>query len=248
MPDPATYKTLEWDKVDERFYENGVDKCVLFPMDDNGAYGEGVAWSGVTKINENNSGAEVKDFYADNILYASVRTAEKPEGSIEAYTYPDAFAECDGSKEIYPGVRARGQTRKGFGLAYRSFVGNGSNNMPDNSYIIHLLYGLTVNPTEKAHDTINEDLDIEAMSWDYSGVPAPFTKLTNYKPVGSIEIDSRKFPAGAGGAKNSILERIENAIYGVSTVAASQGVDAVAGSASYLPTPDQIYDMLGEQG
>ncbi len=239
MPDPVTYKALEWDKVNERFYENGVDKCVLFPMNDDGTYGEGVAWSGVTKINENNSGAEVKDFYADNILYASVRTAEKPEGSIEAYTYPDEFAECDGSKELVTGsgVMARQQSRRGFGLAYRSFVGNGSNNMPDNSYIIRLMYGLTVNPTEKAHNTINEDLDIEAMSWDYSGVPALLSKRTGFKPMGTIEIDTRNVPS-------AVVAAIEKAIYGETTVAASQGVEAVAGSASYLPTPDQVYDLI----
>ena len=243
MADPVTYTKLEWDKVDERFYENGVDRAVLFPMGDNGTYGAGVAWSGITNITENNSGGEANDFYADNILYASVRTAEKPEGTIEAYMYPDEFAECDGSKELVAGsgVMARGQTRRSFGLAYRSFIGNGSDNFgadlshPEGHYIIHLLYGLSVTPTEKSHDTINEDLDIEPMSWDYSGVPMPFTKRSGFKPVGSIEIDTRKVDA-------TKVAKIEKAIYGETTDSTAN--PAVDGSASYLPTPDEIYTLL----
>lgn len=233
MPDP-TYTKLEWDKVGERFYEAGVDRVVLFPMKDDGTYDNGVAWSGVTNITEKPTGAEPNDFYADNILYASIRSAEKLEGTIESYTYPDKYAECDGSKELVAGtgVYAKQQKRRAFGLAYRSFIGNNDDNMPEDSYMLHLIYGATASPSERPHETINEDVDLEPLSWDFSCVPV---KKSGFKPISSFDIDVRKLTTEQ-------KDKIEKALYGVTTDATAS--PAEAGSAPYLPTPDQLADLL----
>lgn len=226
MPDSMK---LVWDKPGERFYDVGVDKPVLFPLKDDGTYDNGVAWNGMTNVTESPSGGDVNDYYANNKLYASLRSVEKPEGSIEAYTYPDEFAECDGSKELVAGsgVFARHQKRRPFGLSYRSFVGEGDN--MENAYIIHILYGLTVSPSERSHDTINEDPDLEPLSWDYSGMPVDMTKATGFRPMGAIEIDSRKVT----GTK---LTAIENALYGTDS------------TQSHILLPDDIYDILTSNG
>ena len=250
---PATFKKLEWDKADERFYEAGVDRVVLFPLKDDGTYDTGVAWSGVTNITEKPTGAEPNDFYADNLLYASIRSAEKLEGTIEAYTYPDEFAECDGSKELVTGtgVYAKQQKRRGFGLAYRSFIGNNDNNMPEDSYMLHIIYGATASPSERAHETINEDVDLEPLSWDFSCVPIkpdPEGKeLKAFKNLSSIDIDVRKLTTEQ-------KEAIEKKLYGETTVAAvaasgsTPAVEAVAGSASTMPTPMDLKSILTPSG
>ena len=201
-----TQYTVKWDQPGEKYYDQGVDRAVIYPMAANGTYESGAGWSGVTKISDNSDGGDVKDFYANNKLYASLRGTEKPTGNIEAYTYPDEFAECDGSKALVPGVGifAKQQKRKAFGLTYRSFIGEGDD--PEKYYVIHILYGLTVSPSERAHDTINEDPDLEALSWDYSGQPVD-AGIAGFRPMGEIEIDSRTTSA-------YVMSEIENTLYG----------------------------------
>ena len=237
----ATYTRLEWDKTGEKAYEAGVDRVVVYPMNDDGTYENGAAWNGVFNVTENPDGAEINKFYANNGVYASLVSVENPKGSIGAYTYPDKFAECDGSKELVAGsgVFARQQKRRPFGMTYRNFVGNDGKGAddPNADYILHILYALTVSPTERSHDTINEDPELEELSWDFEGIPAKLTRTTGFKPMGSIEIDSRTITSDK-------LTAIENLLYGVTTVAAGDNVEAVAGNAATLPTPDQIYDIL----
>ena len=227
---------LIWDESDKRYYENGVDHVVLYPMTYNTvtkkyAYGKGVAWNGVTNITENPEGAEPQDFYADNILYATLRSAEKTSGSITAYTYPDEFAACDGSKEIVTGsgIRFGQQMRQAFGLCYRTWAGNRDNNQ--DHYKLHILYGLTVSPSERSHDTINEDPELEELSWDFSGTPEEMDNaaLHGFRPVGSVEIDTAKLTSDK-------LQELEDHLYGTATTDA----------ALYLP--DGLYDLVTAAG
>lgn len=213
---------LEWDKTGERFYETGVEKGVLYPMV-SGAYPKGVAWNGLTAVNEKPTGAEPTALWADNTKYLNLISNEEFEAGIEAYTYPDEFKECDGSKEIAVGVSIGQQARKMFGLSYVTKIGNDVE-LSEHGYKIHLIYGATASPSEKGYSTINDSPDAITFSWDVSTTPV---NVAGYKPTASLEIDSTKVDA-------SKLAAFEKVLYGDGDTEAR------------LPLPDEIAEMFKE--
>lgn len=180
---------LEWDKVSEHLYETGVKKVALFPMESSGSYAKGVAWNGVTGITESPSGAEATDLYADDAKYLSMRSAEDLGGTIEAYTYPDEWEECNGSKSIAKGVTIGQQTRKAFGLAYTTTVGNDTDG-DAHGFKLHIIYNATASPSERAYATINDSPEAITFSWEFSTIPSDFGE--DYKKASGITIDSTK--------------------------------------------------------
>ncbi len=212
---------LVWDAIGEHFYETGVDRGVLYPQDASGTYPKGYAWNGLTNVSENPSGAEATDLYADNIKYLSMRSAEEFGATVEAYTYPDEFAECDGSAELVSGVHIGQQPRKTFGLSYRTVMGNDTE-LDNHGYKLHLIYGCTASPSEKAYQTINDSPEAITFSWEMTTVPV---NVTDHKPTASIVIDSTKVDK----AKLAALEAV---LYG------SDQEDA------RLPLPDEVKTLL----
>lgn len=194
---------LEWDKTGERLYETGVEQVAIFPTTLDGTYGAGAAWNGVTNITESPSGAEPTKLYADNRNYVTLMSAEELGVTIEAYTYPDEFAECDGSALIGNGVKISQQPRKPFGLVYKSRIGNDVE-LDNYGYKIHIIYGCLASPSEKAHGTINDSPEAANMSWELSTTPV---SVTDHRPTASVEIDSTTIDA-------SKLAEIEAALYG----------------------------------
>ncbi len=179
---------LVWDQTGERLYETGVKKGVLYPQASNGIYPKGVAWNGLTGVTESPSGAEATPLYADDIKYLNLMSTEELGGTIEAYTYPDEFAECDGSASIATGVYIGQQPRKAFGMSYVTTLGN---DVESNAYgyKIHLIYGALAAPSEKAYSTINDSPEAITFSWDFSTTPV---SVDGFKPTASIVIDSTK--------------------------------------------------------
>jgi hypothetical protein len=192
---------IQWHKVGEKIYETGVDRGVLYVQDANGAYPLGVAWNGLTGVSESPSGAEAEPKYADNIKYLNLVGAEEFGCTIKAFTYPDEFAECDGSKEIADGVMARQQTRKTFGFAYRTMLGNDVSGL-DLGYKLHLVYGCLAAPSAKDNATINETPEAMEFSWDVTTTPVV---VPGFKPSAKIEIDSTKVAAPDLAAFEAIL-------------------------------------------
>lgn len=178
---------LQWDKVGERLYETGLDHGVLYPMVD-GAYPKGVAWNGLTAINESPSGAEANPIYADNIKYLNLLSAEDFGATIEAYTYPQEFEECDGSAEVAPGVTIGQQARKMFGLSYRTKIGNDTDGQ-DHGYKLHCIYAAQASPTEKNRQTVNDSPEATSMSWELTTTPPD---IPGYKPAAHLQIDSTR--------------------------------------------------------
>lgn len=178
---------LVWDQSSERLYETGVDRGVLYPVTNN-AYGTGVAWNGLTAVNESPSGAEPSDIYADNTKYLTLRSAETFGATIEAYTYPDEFAECDGSATVATGITIGQQPRKSFGLCYRTLVGNDTDGQ-DHGYKLHLIYGCTASPSEKAYQTVNDSPEAITFSWEVSTTPV---NVKDHKPTAQLIVDSTK--------------------------------------------------------
>lgn len=179
---------IVWDNVGERYYETGVNKGVLYLMDSTGAYKNGVAWNGLTSITESPSGAESTALYADDIKYLNLVSAEEFSATIEAYTYPDEFAECDGSASLVEGVMIGQQVRKTFGLCYRTTMGN---DVQGNGYgyKLHLIYGCSAAPSEKAYSSINDSPEAITFSWEINTTPV---NVTGHKPTALITIDSTK--------------------------------------------------------
>ena len=191
-------KKIQWDKVGEHFYETGVDHGILYPMSANGqTYDKGVAWNGLTAVTESPEGAEVSAIYADNIKYLNLMSAEDFKATIEAYTYPEEFEQCDGSASLAAGVKIGQQARKAFGFCYRTKVGNDLN--PELGYKIHLIYGATAAPSERAYETVNDSPEAITFSWEISTIPV---EVTGFKPTAHIEIDSTKVDA----AKLALIE------------------------------------------
>ena len=213
---------LTWDKTGERLYETGVDHCALYLYDKTNGYKPGVAWSGVTSITETPSGADTTDLWADNIKYASLRATETFEASIEAYMYPDEWLQCDGQAELVPGVNLGQQTRKTFGLAYRTKIG--TNEDSEAGYKLHIIYGATASPSERAYSSVNDSPEAITFSWDLSTTPV---SVTGAKDVSNIIIDSTKVDAEK-------MKKLENALYGTS----EEGGDP------YLPLPDELKTLL----
>lgn len=213
---------LVWDQVGERFYETGVDHGVLYIPDDLGVYAEGVAWNGLTTVTETPSGADSNPQYADNIKYLNLISAEEFGGTIEAFTYPDEFAQCDGTAVPVPGVSVGQQSRKMFGLSYRTKKGNDVEGT-DFGYKLHMIYGAQAAPSEKAYATINDSPEALAFSWAITTTPAP---VTDHKPTSLIVVDSTVVDP-------TELTALETALYG----------DATLGVA-HLPTPDEVIAMF----
>jgi hypothetical protein len=211
---------LQWDQSGQRLYETGVDKGVLF-IPNAGVYDNGYAWNGLTNVTETPTGAEPTALYADNIKYLNLISAEEFEGTIEAFTYPDQFAQCDGTVIQSAGLLIGQQARKSFGLSYRTKLGNDllAN---DYGYKVHLVYNATAAPSEKAYATVNDTPEAITFSWEFSTNPVLVTGL---KPTALITIDSSKV-----GAAN--LTALENAIYGT------------AGTSPRLPLPDEVVTMF----
>lgn len=199
---------LVWDATGSREFETGVDRGVLYPTITTGnttTYGTGVAWNGLTGVTESPEGADTNDLWADNIKYASLVSAEKAGGSIEAYMYPDEFMECDGSKEIATGIYIGQQQRKTFGFCYRTIVGNDIN--PEAGYKIHLFYGCLASPSQKDYATVNDSPDAITFSWDFEANPVP---VEGNKPSATLVIDSTKIDADK-------LKLVEDKLYGTAT-------------------------------
>lgn len=197
---------LVWDNTGDRLYETGTKNGVLYVQDANGTYPAGVAWNGLTGVTESPSGAEANDLYADDIKYVSLRSAETFGATIEAYTYPDEFAECDGSYEMATGVYIGQQSRKTFGFSYRTVLGNDVNG-DGHGYKLHLIYGATASPSEKAYATVNDSPDAITFSWEISTTPV---NVPNHKPTACITIDSTKADATKLAALETILYGGEN--------------------------------------
>ena len=198
---------LVWDEVGKRTYETGVDKGVLYVQNDEGAYGKGVAWNGLTAVNESPSGAEPTALYADNTKYLELTSKEEYGATIEAYTYPDEFEACDGSAELGDGVVIGQQSRKVFGLCYRTVKGNDVKNN-DYGYKIHLVYGCKAKPAQKNYQTINDSPEAITFSWEVSTTPV---EVEGFKPTATVTIDSTKVTAEK-------LKSIEEALYGTESV------------------------------
>ena len=222
---------LKWDQIGEKKFETGVDRGVLYPIS-NGAYPKGSVWNGLTTISESPEGGDAQDFYADNIKYGSLRGAENFNGTIECYTYPDEWKECDGRKEMVPGVTIAQQKRKAFGLSYRSIIGNDTE-LLDYGYILHLVYNATASPSEKSRQTVNESPETQTFSYEFKTTPVPVSVIPNAKATSHIEIDSTKVTAAQ-------LEAIEEILYG-KAADSEAGTPAVEGR---LPLPDEVYTIL----
>lgn len=221
---------LVWDKTGEHFYETGVKNGVLYPMSASGTYPKGVAWNGLTAITESPSGAEATALYADDIKYLNLMSNEEFGATVEAYTYPDEFAECDGSASLTEGVYIGQQARKTFGLCYRTTLGNDAKGN-DYGYKLHIIYGAMASPSEKAYSTINDSPDAITFSWELSTTPVA---VANFKPTASLTIDSTKVNA----AKLTALEEI---LYGKD----GTGEDHTTGAVDpRLPLPDEIATLM----
>lgn len=193
---------LVWDNTGEKLFETGVDHGVLYPWDStNNQYGTGVVWNGLTSVTNSPDGAEPTDLWADNIKYATLRSAETFGATIEAYTYPDEFAECDGSATPKTGVHVGQQTRKSFGFCYRTKVGSDTDT-DANKYKIHVIYNASASPSERAYETVNDSPDAITFSWEITTTPV---NITGYKPTSEIVIDVWKLSAGDKTALESKL-------------------------------------------
>lgn len=215
---------ITWDEIENRQYEMGVSKGVIYRPDASGVYNKAEAWNGLINVTESPSGADTTKLWADNIEYASLRAAETYEGSIEAYTYPDLFAECDGQKEIVKGVYISQQNRETFGLCYRTEIGSAAKGQ-NAGYKLHLVYGLSASPSEKSHDTINDSPDAATMSWDVEGTAVA---VEGYKPTAKLTISSMDFDE----AKMQALEKV---LYGSDAAAAK------------LPLPDEVKTLMATE-
>ena len=212
---------LIWDKTGERFYETGVNKGVLYVQDAQGAYPAGVAWNGLTAVTESPSGAEATPLYADNIKYLNLMSAEEFGATVEAYTYPDEFAACNGEVALVDGVTVGQQARKAFGMAYQTRIGNDVEGS-ELGYKIHIIYNALAAPSEKAYATINDSPEAITFSWELSTTPV---EVSGGKPTATLVIDSTKVSAEA-------LAAIEGALYGTEEAEA------------HLPLPDEIVALI----
>ena len=219
------FSPLVWDQTGEKFYETGVKNGVLYVQHTDGTYPKGVAWNGLTAVTESPSGAEKTALYADDTKYLNMMSAEEFGATIEAYTYPDEFAQCDGSAEIAEGATIGQQARKAFGMAYKTTLGNDVSNN-DYGYKLHIIYGALASPSEKGYSTINDSPEAITFSWEVTTTPV---NVTGKKPTASLVIDSTK----ANPEKLTALEKI---LFG-STEAAAR-----------LPLPDEIATLMKNLG
>ena len=212
---------LIFDKAGERFFETGVNKGVLYLQDSTGAYPQGVAWNGLTAVTESPSGAEATPLYADNIKYLNLMSAEEFGATVEAYTYPDEFAACNGELALAEGVSIGQQARKAFGMSYQTKIGNDIEGS-ELGYKIHIIYNALAAPSEKAYATINDSPEAITFSWELSTTPV---EVSGGKPTATLVIDSTKVTAEA-------LAAVEAALYGTESEEA------------HLPLPDEIVALI----
>lgn len=218
---------LEWDKTGDRLYETGVKNAVLYLYDKlTKKYTNGVAWNGISSISESPEGAEENAIYADDMKYLSLRSVEEFGMTIEAYTYPDEWGQCDGSAEPIPGVKVGQQARALFGMCYRTAIGNDVDGA-EHGYKLHLIYGATASPSERAYETINDSPEAINFSWEIDTTPVTVSRYNNvdYKPVSCITLDSTVL----GDAK---MKLIEDKLYGTETEVPT------------LPSPDELFALL----
>ena len=214
---------ITWDATGARLFETGVDHGVLYPWNQaQSKYDSGVAWNGLTGVTESPDGAEPTDLWADNIKYATLRSAETFGMTIEAYTYPDEFGECDGSASPSPGVHIGQQSRKPFGFCYRTKSGSDSDTEANN-YKIHVIYNCTASPSERSYETINDSPDAITFSWEVTTTPV---NVSNYKPTSEITIDVWKLTSSQKTA-------LENKLYGTESTEPT------------LPDPDDLLALIG---
>lgn len=216
---------LTWDETGEKLYETGVKQAVLYVLNSQNEYKPGVAWNGVSSIQESPSGAEPSDIYADDNKYLSLYSAEELGATIEAYMSPEEFDQCDGMAEATDGLVVSQQSRKTFGLCYKTTIGNDVDGN-DYGYKLHLLYGCKASPSERQYTTINDSPEAISFSWS---ITTTKTNMTGYKPTSLLTIDSSKFTSVEQRAR---LKNLEDALYGT------------AGTDPYLPTPDQVMAIL----
>lgn len=231
MADVMAFSIL-WDEAGSRLYETGVDRGVLYPIKDTitdptDPYQAGIPWNGLTAVSQSSSGGEPSPLWADNIKYLNLISAEEANLSIEAYTYPDEFAECDGSREIVTGAIIGQQPRKMFGFCYRTLIGN-DQKASDYGYKIHLVYGCFASPTDRSYATVNDSPEAISFSWSVTTTPV---EVAGFKPTATIEIDSTKTTIAK-------LTALENVLYGT---AASGGSSEVA---ARLPLPAEVITLL----
>lgn len=217
---------LVWDKQGEKFYETGVSNGVLYPFS-NGAYQAGVAWNGLTQVSENPSGAEATALYADNIKYLNLQSAEEFGATIEAYTYPDEFAQCNGEASLNTGVTIGQQARKAFGLCYQTKIGNDVD-ANDHGYKIHIIYGCLAAPSERAYATVNDSPEAITFSWEISTTPVA---VNGFKPTACLVIDSTKVDA-------TKLANLKTILYGKPSSGGQTAANA------RLPLPDEIATLF----
>ena len=221
---------ITWDNAGERYYETGVKMGVLYPIQTGGVYNKGVAWNGLTAVTESPSGAEATALYADDIKYLNLMSNEEFGATIEAYTYPDEFAECDGSVALTEGVTIGQQKRKTFGLCYRTTIGNDVDGN-DYGYKLHLVYGCLAAPSEKAFSTINDSPEAITFSWEVSTTPV---NVKGFKPTSQITIDSTK-------VNKDKLSALEDILYG-------KNGDGGSATEPRLPLPDEVAELMKEPG
>lgn len=213
---------IKWDQIGERLYETGIDRGVLYHQAADGGYETGEAWNGLTGVTESPEGAEPNPQYADNIKYLNLVSMETFGGTIEAFTFPESFAICDGTAELATGVYIGQQSRKQFGLSYRTVLGNDTD-QADYGYKLHLVYGAIAKPSEKAYETVNDSPEAITFSWEFETTPVD---VTGHKPTALLTIDSTKIDAAK-------LEALEAILYGDET------------DDGYLPLPDEVLSILG---
>lgn len=223
---------LVWDAPGSRFYETGVKNCALYPHNGT-AYDEGVAWNGITSISESPDGAEANDLWADDMKYATLRSAENLNGTIEAYTYPDEFALCDGTVNI-AGISIGMQPRKSFGLAYITQVGNDTMSTEDDGEMLHLIYGATASPSDRSYETINDSPDAITFSWEFETTPLTLTNSEVSKPTSILRIDSTRLTT----QEKANYKKLKCYIFG------SGATDVVANQAPTLLLPDQVIEVM----
>lgn len=214
---------LVWDKIGEHFYETGVRNGVLYPIGSTGEYAKGVAWNGLTSVTESPSGADANDQYADDMKYISLRGTETFGGTIEAFTYPEEWEECDGSKSPVKGVSVGQQNRKAFGLAYKTVLGNDVD-YNEHGYKLHLIYGATASPSEKQYQVINESPEPSTFSWEYTSTPVAVAK-EGYKPTSCLTIKST-------GVDPEKLKALEDILFGKDE------------AEPRLPLPDEVITLM----
>ena len=212
---------LEFNSVGSRLFETGVKKGVLYVMGEGGTYGNGVVWNGLTAVTEKPSGAEPTNLYADDVKYVVLYGAEEFEATIEAYTYPKEFEQCDGSAALTEGVNVGQQSRKTFGFCYTTSLGNDTRGQ-EFGYKIHIIYGCIAKPSEKAYSTINDSPEAVTFSWDVTTVPVP---VNGMKPTATVVVDSTRVDP-------TKLQKLEEKLYGSASAAAT------------LPLPDEIKILL----